>query len=726
MDRLIVFAIGAVVFVPALIAAGLVSWWLRLRLRALETMHETVRDLSERVRLLEHRGLPPALPPVPSHAPIEIERAPEAPRPPRFRPAVASSDENEALETRIGSRWLLYIGIFAIIVGVSYFEKLAIDNHWISETARVIQGAMAGGLFISGGLVFVRRGYRTYGQIVSGCGIAILYVSTYAAFNFYHLIAHGTAFGVMAVVTLLAASLADRQISQPLAIVAVSGGFLTPFLLSSGTDAEAALFTYVSMLVGGTALLARRRDWPALNIVSYGLTILTIFAWATTFFTPAKYLVTEFFLTVLCGLFLYILSQIIRSDPDRTKENAGRDILSTAPLAYHLVSLAVLWEQPPAFLLYVSAIALIGAVVSAKAWMRLGFWISVAAPLLLWTHSPLATAETGGALAAWTVVFALNLAGVYFTTLSPESFFERPAVVLLHANGLVAFVGAYPLLARLHADAAASVAVLLAIVNGALASRFVSRRREEALHFVAVGFTFLTIAIALQLRGAWVPTAWAAEGAVVAWLGLRERREWLRVAGLILVAVATAQVVGLDMARPPIDELILLNPRAFCSLYVISLLYALSVAHCRYHRQPGGRPDTAVALALVANVLTLLFVTSEISAYWNDHAGVRPSRATFLSMQASFSIVWALYATLLVIAGFRRRYPQIRYLAIAVFTFTIGKVFMVDLSQMDAVYRVLSVVGLGVALLITSYFYQRFAADQRIVESAEDVSRFTR
>jgi uncharacterized membrane protein len=38
----------------------------------------------------------------------------------------------EGLETQIGGRWLLYIGIVAVVLGVAYFEKLAIENHWIN------------------------------------------------------------------------------------------------------------------------------------------------------------------------------------------------------------------------------------------------------------------------------------------------------------------------------------------------------------------------------------------------------------------------------------------------------------------------------------------------------------------------------------------------------------------------------------------------------------------
>src|SRR5262245_34956765 len=65
------------------------------------------------------------------------------PEPRAAAPVLATPTEGvDSLETRIGSRWLLYIGVVAIIVGASYFEKLAIENRWIGETARVVQGGI--------------------------------------------------------------------------------------------------------------------------------------------------------------------------------------------------------------------------------------------------------------------------------------------------------------------------------------------------------------------------------------------------------------------------------------------------------------------------------------------------------------------------------------------------------------------------------------------------------
>jgi uncharacterized membrane protein len=39
---------------------------------------------------------------------------------------------------------------------------------------------------------------------------------------------------------------------------------------------------------------------------------------------------------------------------------------------------------------------------------------------------------------------------------------------------------------------------------------------------------------------------------------------------------------------------------------------------------------------------------------------------------------------------------------------TIVKVFAVDLAELDRAYRIVSIVGLGMMLLVTSYLYQRF------------------
>ena len=110
------------------------------------------------------------------------------------------------------------------------------------------------------------------------------------------------------------------------------------------------------------------------------------------------------------------------------------------------------------------------------------------------------------------------------------------------------------------------------------------------------------------------------------------------------------------------------------------------------------------ASLLTAQFVTLALLTSEIDGYWRaERTGV----AFTFARQLMTSVTWAVFATALIVVGLWKRYAPIRYFAIATFALTIVKVFFVDLSELDRIYRVSSVIGLGVLLLITSYLYTR-------------------
>ena len=153
----------------------------------------------------------------------------------------------------------------------------------------------------------------------------------------------------MSAITILTAWLAASQDSQGLAIVAVTGGFATPFLLPTGTDSEIALFGYDTILITGTNWLARRRDWPVLNGISYVFTALTVLSWAAVFYRPSTYLTTELFLIVFCGLFLYGLHGTYWSA--RASAPFVRVILWTAPFGFYVLSLANLFDHSVSLLI---------------------------------------------------------------------------------------------------------------------------------------------------------------------------------------------------------------------------------------------------------------------------------------------------------------------------------------------------------------------------------------
>lgn len=791
----------------------------------------------------------PAVPGVaePSPTAAEVAAMPRPPAQPR-RFAREVTPDRDSLEAVIGSRWLLYVGVAAIVIGAAYFQKLAMDNHWINETARVIEGAIAGGLLVIGGLRLVRRGFAFYGQMLSGCGVAVLYISTYAAFNFYHLIGRPPALVLMCSITALAAWLSDRQRSQALAILAVGGGFATPFLLPPAADAQLALFSYETVLIGGTMFLAHRRTWPMLNLVSYGFTVLTVAAWMASFYTASQYLPTEFFLTLFCGMFLYVLHASPRAA--RPVSTLSRGALWTAPFLYYLASLVTLASHPLAELVFLILLSLTGAGIGLRnradarrsADLRLLFWLAAAAPLLVWTDQHQDASWLLPGLVTIAAVYAIHLVAHFESTLGDDRSLTRADLALLHLNALFAFGAAYWQIGTVASHWSAPLALLLACWHGAIARSVWQHRPEHALHFAAVAFTLLMCAIGLQFDGAWMTMGWAAEGAAIVALGLVTGRGWLRTGGWLLYAIALLRLLGLQMEPAAAGQIVFFNERAASGLFTIGLTYWLAWLHRRralperrdgevamvvvlakllilsfltaeidaYWSAPGARLRyimareglvsitwatvgavivwlgltreriwirtigafvllfgmirlvalefatpastyvvfanarllaSAVAVALLyalaaryreagsidaaihprallllaANLLTLLFLTSEIFAYWAVNDAIQGLREAQFARGMLLSMTWAAYATALVVAGIRKQYAPIRYLAFAIFGVTIFKVFAVDLSELDRIYRVSSIIALGVTLLVTSFLYHRFRA--RLSES---------
>ena len=681
--------------------------------RSSESLCERIAALEEsrvvatpEARASEPSAPEPSLPPKGGSSRIEKETGGSHERSPwqsrGFRLQAEDPAQPESLERQIGTQWLLYIGVIAIVVGVAYFEKLAIDNAWIGETARVIQGAVLGLVLTYAGLRFVRAGYALYGQMITGGGAAILYVSTYAAFNFYHLIDRPVAFGLMVAITVMVAWLADRQQSQGLALFAVGGGFGTPFLLPGDTDAQIALFGYDTILIGGAMFLSRRRNWPVLNIVSYLFTMLTVAGWADRFYTPDKYLRTELFITLFCAMFLYILRQCRKSGGSGAE--GPTMVLWTAPAAYYIASWIILQDHGTAMLAWLVALMLVGGILSDRMGTVAGFavWVAVAVPLLMWTgmHSG----------PAWRVAGLTTIGGVYVIALAAQlrrTFLEtnEPSelgiadIAWLHLNGLLMFAGAYVLISTTQLAITGAVAAAFALWQGVVAAIVLTRQRDQALHFAALGFTLLSIAIALQFDGPAVTIGWASEGAVIIALGLRERRDWLRAAGVVLFAIAIGRAMSLLASERAVGEGVLLNPHAACAAAIAALSYILAWLH--YHDAEAPDRDVAIGAGLVtAQVVTLALLTSEINAYWALREGL-------FARELTVSVTWGVYATVLIVIGLGRNYAPIRYFAILVFGVTIFKVFALDMAELDRIYRVSSVIGLGILLLLTSYLYNR-------------------
>jgi uncharacterized membrane protein len=236
------------------------------------------------------------------------------------------------VEKLLGANLIKYIGIAVFFLGITYFVKYAIDNEWISESIRVAVG-MSIGLGLIGGGHYLHRNYRTFGAVLSGGGIALLYFSVYWGFQYYDLFSQPAALAIMVGFTLLAVVLAVLYRMEALAVVAVIGGFASPFLASTGQGNILNLFAYLLILNTGVTILYYIKSWRSITYVAFIMTAALWIIWyATTNDIPAKY---SYFSISLFAVAFYILFWIMvnyspfRAKTDLTLPDASFGLMNT-------------------------------------------------------------------------------------------------------------------------------------------------------------------------------------------------------------------------------------------------------------------------------------------------------------------------------------------------------------------------------------------------------------
>jgi uncharacterized membrane protein len=122
------------------------------------------------------------------------------------------------------------------------------------------------------------------------------------------------------------------------------------------------------------------------------------------------------------------------------------------------------------------------------------------------------------------------------------------------------------------------------------------------------------------------------------------------------------------------------------------------------------RGDSASSwLALGGSALAVYLLSISIvdlfQARVDDAASVAELR---WQSQVALSVVWALLGGVTIAIGLARAFAPLRWFGLGLLALATVKVFLYDLASLDAIYRVMSFVVLGVLLLLSAYAYRRF------------------
>ncbi len=591
----------------------------------------------------EPLGAAAAAPP-PAPPPPPPALGPSGPLP--RRPAVPRRESLPTIsEQWIGQRALLAIGVVALLMALGYLLKLSFDRGWIPPLARCVGGALAGVVVGAVGWRLQPR-YRTYGAALIGCGAGMIYLSVWAACRLYQVIPSTTGVVGLALVSVALAMVAYAINVQALGTTAALGAFVAPILLGSDRAHANLLLLYLASMAAGLGMVAARQRWR-----------LTAFVVAASYFgvgtAGAAERAVPWAVLVFgvvggtAGLYLGL------------KERWWETRLLTFSGGW--VFLGAASERLDSHW----PIVLAGLILSAPVW-----WHALRAPRVFPLHL-----APQGAGAGWSIGEAIY-------------FFTTPVLLAWAVEGL----------APERFEATPGLLPLLVAVPYLLAGYL---RHRPA--FALVGAAAAGIAVGAQWTG--VTRVWGLLALALLWPALDHRlgRADGRWYGLATLAAALQHLFEGAAARRTVEDPAFLGPWALALWSGIAATAALAAGLFRVTPEREETRQIRSGLWVVAGLMMLFGVTGEIRRYFEINLPDRASLAGGLAVSAW----WLVFASALVLQGFRRSNKPLRLGGLAVAGLAVVKVVLIDLSALDALYRVGSVFLLGLVALSLAYLYYR-------------------
>jgi len=260
----------------------------------------------------------------PVHQPtrVEAEQQPVAPT----EPSIAEHAFNAARDWLLGGNTIVRVGLVVLFVGLSFLARFAAAAGLFPIELRLSLVALAGVALL--GVGFNRRLTRpAFGLSLQGAGVAVLYLTVFAAARFFYLLPPPAAFMVMVVICALGCALALLQDAKPLALAAFAGGYAVPFLLGGESVHPLIPFGYYTILNFAVLAIAWRRSWRTLNLLGFFATFAGATLWTLTSYRPEFYLVCQIFLAIAVLTYLATAVLYAHNTPGRLGSAADATLL---------------------------------------------------------------------------------------------------------------------------------------------------------------------------------------------------------------------------------------------------------------------------------------------------------------------------------------------------------------------------------------------------------------
>jgi uncharacterized membrane protein len=359
-------------------------------------------------------------------------------------PSALSTLAKRLLEFFTTGNVVVRLGVVVLFLGVAFLLRYAYEHALLPVELR-LAGAALGGLALTAIGWRLRERADSYGVVLQGAGVGVLYLTVFAAARLYPLLPISAALAALVVLVAASSVLAVVQRAQSLAAFATGGGFLAPVLLSTGEGSHVALFSYYAVLNGGVLAMAWFRAWRWLNWLGFLFTFVIGATWGYQYYRPELYASTQPFLVLFFAFYLAVTVLFARRQEETPAPFVDGALVFGMPLAAFALQWALVRELP--FGMAYSALAV------ALVYLSLAWWLKPRArfaSLLATSFTALSVIFATLAIPfafddqRWTAgIWALEGAGLVWVGMRQQTLLSRLAGLALQAAAGFAFLVEY-------------------------------------------------------------------------------------------------------------------------------------------------------------------------------------------------------------------------------------------------------------------------------------------
>ena len=713
------FIIGAIAF--AYTINRIVN--LEIKVRDLEKGNISIQEVKREV-------MPDVHPAIILDAPVVVQEKAYIPK------EMKSTDGNS--EFALGSQVFTIVGVLALLIGVGFFLRYAFENNYITESMRVVFGLLLGAVVCSAG-AWIRKTYVEYGSALFGAGLGILYVSVYAAYDFYHLIETGFAFFALILVTLIGLVAALVYDSLPLISYSLAGAFIITFLLPLSEHVH-EFFVYILVLNALVIGVTTFKRWPQLAFGGLFASLFIIFGWMFNHYNDGIFVPVSVYLTLLCGSYsISVISNFLRKRGEY--KDVDGFLLPAIPVVYILLHFFMVEgsKERSLILAFIGAVYVIGfGIVRALARSYADEHVegkACSSSMLLIGSVSIAGAIglhfDGEPISYLWALQALALIGVGSMLKSRNNRVFGIILAIFSLLHMYALDYSLPFGAVAFFNSRTVISLVMTLVFATMYAfyKFYERTEEDEYRvgtalglIVSIGVPLLWLTIEIQQfvpvhASEYVSLAWMLYGLFVFCLGLLIKETIPRFGSYVIVFIGIflGFIQTTSLALP---HSFLFNIRFGIIGAAIVVLIIMTTLFRTFKEQLNEEEYEISTLALIAiNFLALCLGSFEIVDYYQGQMiGSDPITLTTLenTKRVLLSLFYLVYGAGALTFGIMFKSYFARVVSFILFAIAVLKIFLYDTANLSDVYRFISFITLGVIFLVASYAYYRFK--DRIVQ----------